>query len=83
LKLNLETPSPEKGSLVNQGGITPFDPKSSMSNIPTENLGMIGQTLPKLMITILNGGKEVGSKVKFSKFYLLIEITIGDILKAE
>ena len=35
------------------------------------------------MLTILNGGKEVGSKVKFSKFYLLIEITIGDILKAE
>lgn len=29
----METPSPEKGSLVNQGGTTPFDPKSSMSNI--------------------------------------------------
>jgi hypothetical protein len=54
-----------------------------MSNIPSENLAMIGQTLPKLMLTILNGGKEVGSKVKFSKFYLLIEINIGDILKAE
>ena len=81
--MNLETPSPEKGSLVNQGGTTPFDPKSSMSTIPTENISVIGQTLPKLMLTILNGGKEVGSKVKFSKFYLLIEITIGDILKAE
>ena len=81
--MNLETPSPDKGSLVNQGGTTPLDPKSSMSTIPSESLAMLGQTLPKLMLTILNGGKEVGSKVKFSKFYLLIEITIGDILKAE
>lgn len=73
----------EKGSIVNQGGTPPFDPKSSMSVIPTENMGLIGATLPRLMLTILNGGKEVGSKVKFSKFYLLIEINVGDILKAE
>jgi hypothetical protein len=31
--------------------------------------------VPKLMFTILNGGKALGSKVKFSKFYLILEVT--------
>ena len=30
--------------------------------------------VPKLMLTILNGGKELGSKVKFSKFYLIFDV---------
>jgi enolase len=30
--------------------------------------------VPKLMLTILNGGKELGSKVKFTKFYLIFDV---------
>lgn len=30
--------------------------------------------VPKLMFTILNGGKEAGSKVKFSKFFLIFDV---------
>jgi len=30
--------------------------------------------VPKLMFTVLNGGKEAGSKVKFSKFFLIFDV---------
>lgn len=30
--------------------------------------------VPKLMFTVLNGGKEHGSKVKFSKFFLIFDV---------
>ena len=30
--------------------------------------------VPKLMFTVLNGGKENGSKVKFSKFFLIFDV---------
>ena len=33
---------------------------------------------PKLMINVLNGGKELGSKVKFSKFYVIFDINPED-----
>ena len=36
------------------------------------------EKIPKLMLTILNGGKELGSKVKFSKFYIIIDIKPQD-----
>lgn len=36
-------------------------------------------TIPKLMISILNGGKESGSKIKFSKFYLIFDFTGIDV----
>ena len=29
--------------------------------------------IPKLMFNVLNGGKALGSKVKFSRFYLIID----------
>jgi len=31
------------------------------------------EKLPKLLFTVLNGGKSLGSKVKFSSFYLIID----------
>lgn len=31
------------------------------------------EKVPKLMFTVLNGGKELGSKVKFSKFFLIFD----------
>eukprot|EP00347_Sterkiella_histriomuscorum_P018418 403345584 len=33
---------------------------------------------PRLMFTVLNGGKALGSKVKFSKIYLILDITAQD-----
>lgn len=34
--------------------------------------------IPKLMLTILNGGKDLSSKVKFSKFFLIIGLKPSD-----
>ena len=31
------------------------------------------------MFTILNGGKSSGSKVKFSRFYIIMNLKIGDV----
>ena len=34
--------------------------------------------IPKLMFTVLNGGKASGSKVRFSKFYLIMDMRVSD-----
>ena len=34
--------------------------------------------IPKLMLTILNGGKDLQSKVKFSKFYIIFNMRPED-----
>ena len=39
--------------------------------------------IPKLMFTILNGGKENNSKVKFSKFYLILDFLPEDTKEIE
>lgn len=39
--------------------------------------------LPKLMFTVLNGGKEVGSKVKFAKFFLIFDVKPDDLLRLD
>ena len=36
------------------------------------------QRVPKLMFTVFNGGKALGSKVKFSKFYVIIDVQPTD-----
>lgn len=35
--------------------------------------------LPKLMFTVLNGGKDSGSKVKFKKFFVIFDVNQQDI----
>jgi len=35
--------------------------------------------VPKLMFTVFNGGKAVGSKVKFSRFYVIFDVKTADI----
>lgn len=35
--------------------------------------------LPKLMLTVLKGGKDSGSKVKFKKFYVIFDVNQQDI----
>lgn len=37
------------------------------------------ETVPKLMFTVLNGGKELNSKIKFSKFYLIFSFDHEDL----
>jgi len=42
---------------------------------------LVGSSLPKLIINVFNGGKESGSKVKFSRFYLIIDVNPVDLAK--
>ena len=35
-------------------------------------------SIPKLMFTLFNGGKGLGSKVKFAKFYLILSYQLED-----
>ena len=35
--------------------------------------------MPKLMFTVFNGGKALNSKVKFTKFYLILNIKVQDV----
>jgi hypothetical protein len=35
--------------------------------------------VPKLMFTLFNGGKAIGSKVKFTKFYLIMNMTLESV----
>jgi hypothetical protein len=37
------------------------------------------ETIPKLMFTVLNGGKDLNSKIKFSKFYLIFDFDYEDV----
>ena len=37
-----------------------------------------GAVLPKMIFNVLNGGKAVASKVKFSKFFLILDMTPED-----
>jgi hypothetical protein len=34
---------------------------------------------PKLMFTLFNGGKSIGSKVKFTKFYLIMNMNLESV----
>ena len=51
------------------------------SSTPPQDGGAAGKSLPKLMINVFNGGKESGSKVKFSRFYLIIDVNPVDLAK--
>lgn len=51
------------------------------SQTPPQDGGRAGKSLPKLMINVFNGGKESGSKVKFSRFYLIIDVNPVDLAR--
>ena len=38
----------------------------------------MGNAIPKLMFNVLNGGKALASKVKFSRFYLILDVSPED-----
>ena len=42
-------------------------------------MGSSALTIPKLMFTVLNGGKAAGSKVRFSKFYVILNVKLQDV----
>ena len=35
--------------------------------------------VPKLMFTVFNGGKALGSKVKVSRFYIILNLKVTDV----
>ena len=55
--------------------ITPEAPYFSLFTfMNSREISLKGMKVPKLMFTVFNGGKGLGSKVKFSTFYLIIDI---------
>lgn len=40
-------------------------------------------SLPKLMMTVLRGGKDAGSKVKFTRFYLIFDCAPLDFIEVD
>ena len=57
--------------------------KSWYSNVQQKAMTSGATVVPKLMFTIFNGGKAIGSKVKFSRFYLIMNIKAADTLDAQ
>lgn len=51
------------------------------SQTPSQDAQSAGRSLPKLLINVFNGGKESGSKVKFSRFYLIIDVNPVELAK--
>jgi len=47
----------------------------TMKKIPTDG----NPATPKLMFTLFNGGKALGSKVKFAKFYLIMKYDMEEL----
>lgn len=39
----------------------------------------LGVTVPKIMFTVFNGGKAMGSKVKFARFYVIMNLRVQDV----
>jgi len=55
--------------------ITPEAPYFSSFNFyNARDISLKSLKSPKLLFTVLNGGKASGSKVKFSTFYLIIDV---------
>ena len=59
--------------------MTPDAPYFSLFNfLNARDIALSTLKSPKLMFTVLNGGKALGSKVKFAAFYLIIEVLPND-----
>ena len=53
--------------------------RSLYSNLQSREMTPTGVTMPKLMFTVFNGGKALNSKVKYTKFYLILNIKVQDV----
>lgn len=58
-------------------------PSSPGGSTPVQEPQGPGKSLPKLIINVFNGGKELGAKVKFSRFYLIIDVNPYDIARQQ
>lgn len=63
-----------------EGKLSPSSPGGST---PVQEPQGPGKSLPKLIINVFNGGKELGAKVKFSRFYLIIDVNPYDIARQQ
>ena len=60
--------------------ITPEMPLASQyRNIWSKEMTPTTIVVPKLMFTIFNGGKALGSKVRFSRFYIIMNLRVQDV----
>lgn len=60
--------------------INPQMPFEALFKTTTFNDYRFGhEKVPKLMFTILNGGKDLNSKIKFKKFYLIFDFDSEDV----
>lgn len=62
---------------------TPTSPTGNATPAAQSDATLQGKHLPKLIINVLNGGKEAGSKVKFSRFYLIIDFNPYELVKLQ
>lgn len=62
--------------------ITPADPFISFYKYMMDKEYVPGDKSPRLCFTVFNGGKALGSKVRFSKVYLIIDVTPNDDIDA-
>lgn len=53
--------------------------KGMYKQMCSKELTPTGCTIPKLMFTVFNGGKALNSKVKFAKFYVIMNLKVGDV----
>ena len=49
------------------------------SQVWQHEMNPMSVTVPKLMFTVLNGGKAANSKVKFARFYLIMNLKVQDV----
>ena len=59
--------------------VTPELPvKALYSNMQQKAMASATTAVPRMMFTVFNGGKALGSRVKFSRFYLILNIKAAD-----
>jgi len=60
--------------------LTPELPcKSLYRHMMQKEMNPLNVTVPKLMFTVFNGGKALVSKVKFSRFYIILNLKVADV----
>ena len=53
--------------------------RSLYSSLQSREMTPTGTNMPKLMFTVFNGGKAMNSKVKFTRFYLILNLKVQDV----
>ena len=61
--------------------MNPADPYLSVYSYLRSKDYELTEKMPRLIFTVLNGGKALASKVRFSRFYLIIDVNQTDELE--